>query len=1032
VYNPYLTERLLEYGQCLAAASESASLALQTPPSDSQQGTVQPAVQSVFFQFSCGLFVFCGLEEGLDAPAKQDAEAVPEGVPDSFDHVFWVQSNLEKCAWAASLARSRISCAVKKVQFQATLPTEAGASPLVNPWQVQSDAIADIEFKCSRLVAPVSIGASEGQLEITTTVQCTKQQDYGGQVHMSCGDVVVSRHGCNSTIRVDLGVITVAENLLKSCDGDWTEAKIRELYEAEQLYPIDATISGVHVGFLGAGSAAYQQFCTLPIISCPTFPHSRRVDISMRPSSSSGSKDASVSTPTPAAVHVSAALCEALVALLGESAGSFSIQNNTEFEFQVLQNGKQPAQLVTSGVHVIRSSDATQEFSLQIPGCEPSQMIRVSKGVADLGQPILVPGPWAELFVRIDVSGTVVSVQPAFAVTNHLPESVSLSMTGPHCKEHPPSVDILPGSTGGAYSCLGGKFPITVDSLRAECHTERRDAYKTTGSFTIQFVRDQEFEVKLLNEASGRVTMKVVLVFTTPYAVTIFSRFWLVNRMKLPMEIRCSDKWGDECWPSAQSPGAVYTLSVGSASDIRLRCTATGKFHEINLKRLGSGSLPVQIQGGDMLDYSIDAAPAPFSRTTVLTIGRIDRRIFEPLGQCANQWSVRLVAPSLSVSFSDMGSAMLCHWPQFPSQHEALLGDLFSVSLRNLRLECNIGSDEHAATSTILRRLRIGAIEVQDLVQAQLRPPGSKPGKPAITVAGLELSGRVEQRPQTASDPCPPLMLSISAALGKISVSVDDAFLLKLMATTDICNMYKAELDGLALSGGGSGFFSQLRERQSLRETPDVQLVVTELKVSGSEANGDGAREIPVRVDFSRRTNWVLPQVRELSKVPKGDYGGSGWAVPAFTLRNFAGNQVGLQQRVAQAAQDELFSSWFSLVFGQVLPRLDQAVAVVAANALEAAGAGVIGAVNAVGDAPSKALEAGRLARGGRLDDGYHVGDLTAGILAETGGHAGAVGSAIGGAGTLAVVGVATVRALQNNRSSTPKPIVHPASKALG
>eukprot|EP01046_Picozoa_sp_COSAG06_P103296 COSAG06_NODE_49464_length_325_cov_0.814159_2_plen_44_part_01 len=44
-----------------------------------------------------------------------------------------------------------------------------------------------------------------------------------------------------------------------------------------------------------------------------------------------------------------------------------------------------------------------------------------------------------------------------------------------------------------------------------------------------------------------------------------------------------------------------------------------------------------------MLDYSIDAAPAPFSRTTVLTVGRIDRRIFEPLGQCANQWSVRLV-----------------------------------------------------------------------------------------------------------------------------------------------------------------------------------------------------------------------------------------------------------------------------------------------------------------------------------------------------------------------------------------------------
>jgi len=262
-------------------------------------------------------------------------------------------------------------------------------------------------------------------------------------------------------------------------------------------------------------------------------------------------------------------------------------------------------------------------------------------------------------------------------------------------------------------------------------------------------------------------------------------------------------------------------------------------------------------------------------------------------------------------------------------------------------------------------------------------------------------------------------MLSISAALGKISVSVDDQFLLKLMATTDICNMYKAELDGLALSGGASGFFSQLRERQSLRETPDVQLVVTELKVSGSEANGDGAREIPVRVDFSRRTNWVLPQVRELSKVPKGDYGGSGWAVPAFTLRNFAGNQVGLQQRVAQAAQDELFSSWFSLVFGQVLPRLDQAVAVVAANALEAAGAGVIGAVNAVGDAPSKALEAGRLARGGRLDDGYHVGDLTAGILAETGGHAGAVGSAIGGAGTLAVVGVATVRALQ---TTVPQP----------
>ena len=64
-----------------------------------------------------------------------------------------------------------------------------------------------------------------------------------------------------------------------------------------------------------------------------------------------------------------------------------------------------------------------------------------------------------------------------------------------------------------------------------------------------------------------------------------------------------------------------------------------------------------------------------------------------------------------------------------------------------------------------------------------------------------------------------------------------------------------------------------------------------------------------------------------------------------------------------------------------------------AANALEGTGAGVVVAASKVGAAPSKALETGKLARGGRLDEGYQVGDLTIGAVVTV---ADTVGGAVG------------------------------------
>ena len=1003
-------------------------------------------VYCVSVSVRCGLLELCGIEHCLED--GQDAGSMPEGVPQSFKHIVWAQRTSEQCVWAAALARSRICCEVNALQFQTIIPTDAVASSAREWLRVRPNAVVDVAFTCPLLLAPVFSGDSVGQLEITSALQCTKRQDHCARLHLHPGgSIVVSRHGCNSTIRVDLGAITIKEQLVSLCSGDWTAARICQLYNAEPTHPVEVTVSAAQAGFGSPGAVAYQQFLVLPFLRCDLFARSQRLRVSTRPcdiqdsqqseplkvsvglrcvarhakvSETALRKTGKLSAPadgplikngeqvtvagfgtgehaalanvrsddgragwmrhaylTPSAtvdVVVSAALCETIVALLGPTAGLLSIRNDTSLDLQVIQDGGLSGQLEPSGVYTIRSHEATQQFCLQIPGCQRSSMVCVSKGVANHGQPICIPSPDGQRFVRIDVSGTDVIVKPAFTLTSQLPESVWVSLKQ---RTASGSVNIPPGKTEGIYSCLNGRFPITVEFLRAECHNERRDSYKTRDAFPIQFVDGQEFDVKLIDEASGRITMKLVIAFKTEFEMEIFSRFWVVNRLMLPMKIKASGKWDGECWPSATSPGAAYTVGVGSKPNIRLSLGPT--WHEIDIKRKGSGSIP--FEGGQVLDYSVDVAPGQFSRTTVLTIGSVDLGLLDELVRYVQDpWSIQADLPSLNLRFADMSSGFLFYWPQFPPQRDALGGDLFSVSICDAFVDTTIGSGEHNTSTVEVRQFRVGGIQVEDLEKRRR----------AVAVSTIDLSGFVKQQEATETNPRPPQTLSVSVTIGNVVLSIDDTFLLILMAVQNICLKYYSQVK--PNNDPAEEYFALLHEQQ----TPDVQLVVTKLSVSGTD------QEIPMRVDFRRTTSCVLPQVRELSMVPLGDYPGRGWSIPAFCIRSFVGNPDGLLQRLAQAAQDDLNSRWFSVLFGQVLPRLDQAIAVVAANALDSVGAGVVAAATTVGAAPTRAVEAGKLARGRRLDDEYQFGDFSYGATVKL---AGSVSDAIGAvAGTVGTV----------------------------
>jgi hypothetical protein len=654
-------------------------------------------------------------------------------------------------------------------------------------------------------------------------------------------------------------------------------------------------------------------------------------------------------------------------------------------------------------LHIPEQGD-TLKFRLQISGCEWSRLYRVTRGVAGKGAPMRVPtSDGGAVLIRVDVSGRVATLRPAFVFNNHLPESVEIELSCAVGQGRSSKKKLIrPGDTANFYHFGGGG--VRIESLRCECEGGSH-SFQSRGAFALEFMHGKEVQdptkVKLLHDQAGQIYMTCHIVFDEgPYGATLFSDLWLVNRVKLPLLVFAPGKWAGQCWPSLQPPTTVCSLSAGSVECVHVSIPDLGfaDKHKINVARVGQGALP--LGAGQSLHFTVERGCGQFRRTRILTIGELVA-MGEP--REVDLWTMSVSVPRVAIKFCDMDTGRVCdtpsqaeHWPQ----RKFLSGDLMQIVVDGLNLECSAGSSAQQGAIAAARVKRPVTVTVHDLRKAQ--------STAVLAINQVDLSGTLSQTPRTAATPQPIPEISISAAVECVSGSIDDVFLLRTLAVQHNLMAVWQELDnepgagGAAPTASASGFLRALRNEHG--PDPSVQMLIRDFKLTGNPPN----KQISINLDFQRNTDWILPQVAELSVLPKGSYPGQGgWRAQSITLCGVAGNVDSLVFRVQQEATDHLKGSAFALIFRQVLPRLNQVLKIGGAAAAKSGGvkkggataagatlavaaggmaipvvAGVAGVVVARGAAKravSSAAERGRIAQGRRADDSFRPGDFATG-----------------------------------------------------
>ena len=475
----------------------------------------------------------------------------------------------------------------------------------------------------------------------------------------------------------------------------------------------------------------------------------------------------------------------------------------------------------------------------------------------------------------------------------------------------------------------------------------------------------------------------------------------LINRTKLPLQVKCHGEWAGQCWPSdahvcSVSPmgeGRVFVAAEIPATHDRADQQA---FLEINLEHVGEGSLPLGTHT-QTVNFSVEQGADVFGETIMLTIEPPRKKEDGPPFAAECNLEVNVAVTALKITVSDMADTMLRDYRNWPHPQEQLSGNLCTVEILRMNFDCTATSGERGLrlTAGCAADGTFDIIVADESQQAAARAP-------VLELSECSLRATMAKAASSMGAPSPPWFISVDSSLTQAQGLIDDVFVLKAAVLQEIFSGYHNQI-----SGGSPPPHKFIQALRAEGQHPEIDYVFPALTLTGK----GGGKIVLRRLQFDRKTDWVLPKLSVFSRIPQGPIVVDGWEINPIRLQSFGGNTNSLLQRIKQQLLDTLGTKKLAVIMAGWHQRhvavsvgrkfvhdkaAEDPVGFSVKGTAAVAAVATLGPLAAVGLA-GKAIAVKATAKkvsdgtyvdrakevsGARKDEGYHVGDLSTGVVA--------------------------------------------------